>query len=322
MLGDQRHQHGLAADEQRPARVHRVAGVRRERDVTGIEEREVEVEDALLGADRRHHLGIGVEAHVEPAGVERGDGLAKLRASAVASGTCACSGRPPPAAQPRRSAGTSGVSGSPIPRLITSTPAARLAATLRSSSANRYGGIRSRRLLGRMQLLYEVVGQAAARTRALPSRSRLCRGPPPPRPRASPPSSTTVTGERPPASTCATAAPVAPVPLAEVSPTPRSKIRARIVWGSRTANHDTFVRLGNSSWRLERRADRRQVKRGQLLLVVDRDRALRVADLDVLKAPGSAVRGQLPAPVRGPRRVVVALQTRAAHVDRALGRRR
>src|SRR5271167_1829609 len=47
------------------------------------------------------------------------------------------------------------MSGSPIPRLITSTPAARLAAILRSSSANRYGGMRSRRSLGCMQLLEE-----------------------------------------------------------------------------------------------------------------------------------------------------------------------
>src|SRR5438874_10737092 len=41
-----------------------------------------------------------------------------------------------------------GRSGSPMPRLITSAPAARLAAILRSSSANAYGGIRCRRSLG------------------------------------------------------------------------------------------------------------------------------------------------------------------------------
>ena len=34
----------------------------------------------------------------------------------------------------------------------------------------------------------------------------------------------------------------------EVSPTPRSKIRARIRPGAATAYHDTFVRFGNSSW--------------------------------------------------------------------------
>src|SRR5947208_9218577 len=41
-----------------------------------------------------------------------------------------------------------GRSGSPMPRLITSAPAARLAAILRSSSAKAYGGIRCRRSLG------------------------------------------------------------------------------------------------------------------------------------------------------------------------------
>src|SRR5438874_4763147 len=41
-----------------------------------------------------------------------------------------------------------GRSGSPMPRLITSAPAARLAAILRSSSANAYGGTRCRRSLG------------------------------------------------------------------------------------------------------------------------------------------------------------------------------
>src|SRR6059058_81800 len=45
-----------------------------------------------------------------------------------------------------------GRSGSPMPRLITSAPAARSAAILRSSSANAYGGMRSRRLLGFIQL--------------------------------------------------------------------------------------------------------------------------------------------------------------------------
>src|SRR5438552_16718742 len=45
-----------------------------------------------------------------------------------------------------------GRSGSPMPRLITSTPAARLAAILRSSSANAYGGMRSRRWLGFIRL--------------------------------------------------------------------------------------------------------------------------------------------------------------------------
>src|SRR5260370_41980422 len=46
-------------------------------------------------------------------------------------------------------------------RLMASTPAARLAATLRSSSANRYGGMRSRRSLCLIQLLAEFVTELA-----------------------------------------------------------------------------------------------------------------------------------------------------------------
>src|SRR5207302_7539224 len=44
---------------------------------------------------------------------------------------------------------------------ITSIPASRLAATFRSSSANRYGGIRRRRLLERMELLEKAFGERA-----------------------------------------------------------------------------------------------------------------------------------------------------------------
>src|SRR3989442_687111 len=45
-----------------------------------------------------------------------------------------------------------GLSGSPIPRLIPSTPAARLAAICRSSCANAYGGMRCRRSLSFMRV--------------------------------------------------------------------------------------------------------------------------------------------------------------------------
>ena len=52
-LGLERHQHGLGSGQPRPARVDGVAGVGRERVVAGVQEGEVEVEDRLLGADRR-----------------------------------------------------------------------------------------------------------------------------------------------------------------------------------------------------------------------------------------------------------------------------
>src|SRR5947199_347564 len=45
-----------------------------------------------------------------------------------------------------------------MPRLITSIPAARLAAIFRSSSANRYGGIRWRRLVGCTELVPDDLG--------------------------------------------------------------------------------------------------------------------------------------------------------------------
>src|SRR5258708_14920153 len=59
-----------------------------------------------------------------------------------------------------------------MPRLITSTPAARLAATLRSSSANRYGGMRSRRSLCLIQLLAEFVTELATVDGHRPARQR------------------------------------------------------------------------------------------------------------------------------------------------------
>src|SRR3954470_19661061 len=46
-----------------------------------------------------------------------------------------------------------------MPRLITSMPCAFFSAILRSSWANRYGGMRSRRLLRLIQLLDELVAE-------------------------------------------------------------------------------------------------------------------------------------------------------------------
>src|SRR3954468_17333050 len=48
-----------------------------------------------------------------------------------------------------------------MPSEITSTPASFFSRTLRSSSANRYGGSRSRRLLGCMQLRHQLVAHVA-----------------------------------------------------------------------------------------------------------------------------------------------------------------
>src|SRR5437764_10176167 len=56
-----------------------------------------------------------------------------------------------------------------MPSEITSMPASRFAATLRSSSANRYGGIRSRRSLGCIQVPFKLFGQLAPVYRHCPA---------------------------------------------------------------------------------------------------------------------------------------------------------
>ena len=63
---------------------------------------------------------------------------------------------------------------------------------------------------------------------------------------SSPPSSCTLIGLGAPSRNAATAAPEAPVPDESVSPTPRSKIRARTLEPSTRVN-ETFVRSGNRS---------------------------------------------------------------------------
>ena len=75
---------GVGAGQDRAAGVDRVAGVGGERDAAGVEEGEAEVVDALLGADRRDHLGLGVDLDPEALAVEVGEGLAELGAAAVA----------------------------------------------------------------------------------------------------------------------------------------------------------------------------------------------------------------------------------------------
>ena len=66
-LGHERQHDRLGAGKQGAAGVDGVAGVRGERDVAGIEEGEAEVVDALLGADRRDHLGLRIELDAEAA---------------------------------------------------------------------------------------------------------------------------------------------------------------------------------------------------------------------------------------------------------------
>ena len=98
-----------------------------------------------------------------------------------------------------------------------------------------------------------------------------------------------------------------------VSPTPRSKIRARIASSPTGHQNDTFVRCGNRGSCSIARADRGQVERVELGDVRDPDRALRVAHVDVLEAaPGDLARA-----VGAARRERVGPQPRAPHVDAA-----
>src|SRR3954453_8492135 len=67
-----------------------------------------------------------------------------------------------------------------MPRLITSMPCAFFSAILRSSWANRYGGMRSRRLLGLIQLLGELVGERRGVHAPCPAGQDPRLAPPPP----------------------------------------------------------------------------------------------------------------------------------------------
>jgi hypothetical protein len=65
LLAHQRHELGLRVGQQRAPDVGRVAGVGHDADVTGIEHRESQVREALLGAEQRDQLRRGIERHPE-----------------------------------------------------------------------------------------------------------------------------------------------------------------------------------------------------------------------------------------------------------------
>ena len=204
-----------------------------------------------------------------------------------------------------------GVSGSPIPRLITSTPAAFFAATLRSSSANRYGGSRSSRSLDLTETSpissslssprYTGTAQpvrSTCRSSSTSTSARRRRGGP------SPGSST-------PRSTAATAAPVAPVPEDIVSPTPRSKIRARIAAVPLAPPEGHVGAVGEQ---LVASIGARGAPGRVLEPAVQLDRALRVAHLHELEGELAAGRRSCRRRPR-PRGDRLGAQLRPAHVD-------
>ena len=82
-LGQERERERVGADEQRAARVHRIAGVGGQRDVARVQEGQVEVEDALLGPQGGDDLALLVDLDVEAPCVEVAERLAELGAAAV-----------------------------------------------------------------------------------------------------------------------------------------------------------------------------------------------------------------------------------------------
>ena len=70
--------------EKRARRVGRVARVRRETDVTGVEQREANVADRLLAPERRDDLRVRIELVAKPPPIEAGRGLPELPRAPVA----------------------------------------------------------------------------------------------------------------------------------------------------------------------------------------------------------------------------------------------
>ena len=133
---------------------------------------------------------------------------------------------------------------------------------------------------------------------------------------SSPPSRWTVTGESPPRSTCATAAPLAPGAATTASPPRRARRSAR---GSRPApvsrQNETFVRFGKIGGVLDLRADRAagRARRGPR-------RGSRTAGCRSRRAGSGSRRPRRVAVRRAARDSSGEVQAGAAHVD-AAGRR-
>ena len=111
----------------------------------------------------------------------------------------------------------------------------------------------------------------------------------------------TVTGESPPRRTCATAAPLAPVPADSVSPTPRSKIRARMRVGRDLAPERlTLVRLGKIAACSIGGPDRCEVERVELVALATRIAHCGLPIVTCWKRHVAPVGLELAVPVRRP----------------------
>ena len=78
VLGRERHDVRLSSRHQRPGHVGRVAGVRRQDDIAGVDQRQGRVADPVLRAQRRQDLCGRVEHHIEAIAVPIRDRPAKL----------------------------------------------------------------------------------------------------------------------------------------------------------------------------------------------------------------------------------------------------
>ena len=124
-LGPHAHVVHAGAGEDRAPDVDRVRRARHERGVAGTDEREHQVREAFLGADRRAHLGLEVERRRRTCA---GRGRRPPRAASgcpCSSSSDGCAGCAPPrrASRPRPSG--DGMSGLPNARSMTSSPARR-----------------------------------------------------------------------------------------------------------------------------------------------------------------------------------------------------
>jgi hypothetical protein len=82
-LRDQRHQDTFGSDEQRTAGVDGIPRVGGECDIPWVKECEVEIEDALLRANRGHHFTVRIKFDRKAPGVELRNRAAELFAPAV-----------------------------------------------------------------------------------------------------------------------------------------------------------------------------------------------------------------------------------------------
>src|SRR2546421_4910535 len=207
-----------------------------------------------------------------------------------------------------------------MPRLITSTPAARFSAILRSSWAKAYGGMRSRRLLGFMQLLFEVLAETPLEHRPRPARQLD------PQILAHLDLELTAVEQHGDRGIAAISAvllhvghrrPCRPGPGRQGLP--HSALEDACADAPLAHRRvPRYVRaVGEELVSFDPGAESRQVQRLQLAEGVDTNRALGVADRDVLEDPLAPIGAQHSAPVAGTVRVVARAQARAAHVDGA-----